>query len=332
MPTLEPVEAGRRTVEELREAIEQAITRIPIKSEPVLLYDPARYILSSGGKRLRPILFLLTANAFGTSRDEVMPGALAIEVFHNFTLVHDDIMDHADTRRGRETVHRKWDESTAILSGDYLMALAYELVSKLPVTHLPAVLNSFHRMVRELCEGQALDKDFEARKNVTVDAYLDMIDRKTGALIQAVFELGGIIGGAKKEDLDRLRQLGKNVGRAFQIQDDLLDLTASTPKWGKKIGGDLIEGKKTYLLLQALERTNGTASAFFKDIVDRRGLDEAEVPTARYYMEEAGVLQLTREAVFEYTERALDGLAVLPVGSASNTIKWLIQNMQQRLH
>ena len=319
-------------VEEIRIEFENALSALDIGTEPALLYDPAKYILASGGKRLRPILLLLTARSLGASVSEAMPAALSVEVFHNFTLMHDDIMDHADTRRGRTTVHVKWDDATAILSGDYLMALSYQLLSRLPAQQLPMVLESYHKMVRALCEGQAMDKAFETRKDVTLDEYFKMIQGKTGALIQAVFELGGIIGGASEPEKNELSQMGAHIGRAFQIQDDLLDLVAEHKKWGKKVGGDLIEGKKAYLLLRALTVASGEPLAFFEHIVANNGLEERDIPLARRYMEECGVLKDAATAVLEHTEKAMRCLEVLPEGDAKEAISWLIMRMQQRVH
>lgn len=326
------VVSGAQVVETLRASIEEAMGELQLSAEPAELYDPARYILESGGKRLRPLLLLLTAQAFEVPVRVAMPGALAVEVFHNFTLVHDDIMDHADTRRGRQTVHKKWDEATAILSGDYLMAFSYELLSTLPARHLPEVLEAYHRMVRMLCEGQAMDKAFETRKDVSLNEYFGMIERKTGALIQAAFEIGGILGEASASEAEQLILLGKHMGRAFQIQDDLLDLVAENQKWGKKVGGDLIEGKKAYLLLKAIELTSGEQKNFFRSIIDKNGLPEEQIPLARMYMEECGVIEDARQAVLDHSERAIQCLHHLPEGESTNALKWLILKMQSRIH
>lgn len=326
------VSHAAQLVEKIRIEFESALSELEIGTDPALLYDPAKYILASGGKRLRPTLLLLTANALGVPVSTAMPAALSVEIFHNFTLVHDDIMDHADTRRGRDTVHVKWDAATAILSGDYLMALSYELLSQLPAAQLPDVYKSYHKMVRALCEGQAMDKAFEVRKDVTLDEYFEMIHRKTGALIQAVFELGAIIGGASTEEITKLSQLGAHIGRAFQIQDDLLDLVAENHKWGKKTGGDLIEGKKAYLLLKALSKASGEPLAFFEKIVTDNGLAEEDIPLARSYMDECGVLTDAASEVLSQTQKAMTCLDVLPPGESKEAIRWLLERMQQRVH
>ncbi|NNE34415.1 MAG: polyprenyl synthetase family protein, partial [Rhodothermales bacterium] len=221
--------------------------------KPTELYDPVGYVLESRGKRLRPLLVHLVSRSLGASYETASPVAQGVEVFHAFTLVHDDVMDNAATRRGRQTVHTKWDLSTAILAGDLLLGLSYELVSRVPHELLPRVMSTFGVMVARLCEGQTADMTFEKRGDVALDEYLRMIDRKTGALLECCFCLGGILGGGSDEVVAALGEAGIELGRAFQIQDDLLDLVATDPKWGKKIGGDLIEGKKAYLLLAALD-------------------------------------------------------------------------------
>ena len=318
-------------IEARRGEVEIALASLPLPNEPALLYDPVRYVLSGGGKRLRPVLLLLTAESFGVSAQKAMPAALAVEVFHNFTLVHDDIMDRAEERRGKKTVHIKWDVGTALLSGDYMVALSYDLLTRLDTPHLPAIMDSYHQMVRLLCEGQALDKSFELHRDVSVDEYLQMIDCKTGALIAAVFQIGGWLGGAEEADIKSLNLLGKLVGRAFQIQDDLLDLTAEDPGWGKKIGGDLIEGKKAYLLLRSLETISGPDRSLFVRIVDEKGLSAEYIPEARRLMEKHGILEDARQVVVKYTAEALDKTLALPASQATEAIQWLILRLQERV-
>ena len=319
-------------VARLRRIVNRTLPTLVEAAAPAALYDPVRYVLEGEGKRLRPVLLLLAAEAFGTSAEEALPAALATEVFHNFTLVHDDIMDHADTRRGRPTVHRQWDESTAILCGDYLLALSYDLLARLPAERIGPVLRVFHQMVARLCEGQTLDKVFETRASVSVEEYLHMIDCKTGALLQSTLEIGGLIGGASPVHLQALREAGHRLGRAFQIQDDLLDLVAEDARWGKVIGGDLREGKKAYLLLRALERSEGEAHAWFARILTRGGLPEAEVPEARNRMERLGVLEDATQAVAADAAAARTALQRLPDVAAVHTLQWLMLRMQARLH
>lgn len=323
---------AKEIINELREAVEAALALVETRSEPAYLYEPVRYILSGGGKRIRPVLLLITAEAFGVAANQAMPGALALEVFHNFTLVHDDIMDHASTRRGKETVHTKWDEGTAILCGDYLSALSFDLITQLETPHLPSILKVYHRMIRQLCEGQALDKEFEKRKRVTVDEYINMIDRKTGALIQAAFEIAGLLGNAASHTVQKLNDLGLHVGRAFQIQDDLLDLTAENAKWGKIVGGDLVEGKKAYLLLRALESEDATVATFFSQIVEDAGLNPEKIPEAKTLLAHAGILEDAKQAVLYHSAAAQNCLDALPASSSTEVLRTLILSLQARMH
>jgi geranylgeranyl diphosphate synthase type II len=319
-------------VRALKSEIDAALPALVEGRTPEALYAPVRYVLSGGGKRLRPILLVLTAEAFGAAPEAARPAAHAVEVFHNFTLVHDDIMDHADARRGRPTVHVRWDDSTAILAGDLLLSLSYDLLAQAePATGtLRDLLGVYDRMVRALCAGQALDLAFETRTDVTVHDYLGMIDRKTGALVACVFELGARLGGASPEACAALAEAGRRVGRAFQIQDDLLDLTADPDRFGKAVGGDLMEGKKTFLLLRALERAEGDEHAFFARILTDGGLPEADIPEARARMDRLGVFEEARAAVQEHSAVALDRLGALPATDAADAVRWLVAQMQAR--
>lgn len=319
-------------VESLAMLVQTGLAGLVDARQPGELYDPVRYVLEGGGKHFRPILLLLAGECFGVAHEQSLPAALAVEVFHNFTLVHDDIMDHARERRGRPTVHVEWDESTAILTGDFLMALSYDLLARLPADRLPELLRVYYEMVAHLCEGQALDKAFEDRSSVSVSAYLDMIDRKTGALLRACLQMGGILGGASTRQQETLRTIGTNLGRAFQVQDDLLDLTADDDRWGKAIGGDLVEAKKTFLLLSALERADGQDQAWFTHIIDQRGLEPERVEEARTRMDRLGVLRQAKDAVISYSGAALTCTNTLPDGAARESLKWLIRRMQERLH
>lgn len=325
-----PTAADR--VERLRDRVNQALPALATDAEPDVLYDPVRYVLASQGKRIRPILLLLTAEAFGTRAETALPASLAVEVFHNFTLVHDDIMDNADARRGQPTVHVEWDEGTAILTGDMLFAMSYDLLAQVEGVDLREMMQVYHTMVERLCRGQALDSAFEERPTVTVNEYLEMIDCKTSALLQAAFELGGVIGGATEEQRQQLQTIGKHVGRAFQIQDDLLDLTADTDHWGKAVGGDLVEGKKTFIVLRALEQAEGAEYDWFARIVNEGGLPPGDIPEARSRMERLGIFEEARSAVHRHSEAAKEALDALPAGSPRETLLWLISQMQARLH
>ncbi|PEN15156.1 polyprenyl synthetase [Longibacter salinarum] len=318
-------------VDALRNRIDEALIDALKDRGPDLMYDPIRYVLRGGGKRVRPVLLTLVAQCYGADLDDVIDVALAVEVFHNFTLVHDDIMDDADERRGRASVHIKWDEGTAILAGDLMLALSYELLTAneaLPARPLLAVYN---RMVEQLCVGQRLDTHFETQDDVSVDDYLEMIDGKTAALLSACFELGAIAGGAPKDHVSTLSKAGRAAGRAFQIQDDLLDVTADSERWGKAVGGDLQNGKRTYVTLKALEIADGDDRVWFARLLDG-GILASEVPEARQRMERLGVFDEARAAVQSYTEDAFERLSVLPEGAARSHLQWLLETLQARSH
>lgn len=319
-------------MQELRTHVDEALNTLVTASEPASLYDSVKYVLASKGKRLRPLLVLLTAGCYGLQSKQALPAALATEVFHNFTLVHDDIMDHADTRRGRPTVHIKWDESTAILCGDYLQMLAYDLLAQQETDELSRILRAFNRMVARLCEGQALDEAFETQTEVTVDDYLHMIACKTGALLELACELGGLVAGVSDDEREQLVAIGHHVGRAFQIQDDLLDLTATDARWGKTIGGDLIEGKKTILLLLALEREKKQGEAWFARIVENGGLAPERIPEARERMAQLSVLSDVRAQVIAHSDKAMEGLARIPQSEARDALAFLLNKMKARVH
>ncbi len=315
-----------------RDRIDTALATLVSDREPAVLYEPVQYVLEGGGKRVRPTMLLLVAEAFGASAERALPAALAVEVFHNFTLVHDDIMDGAEERRGRPTVHVRWDEGTAILVGDLMMGLSYDLLGRVEAEDDEALYDVYHPMVENLCRGQALDASFEAQEGVSVEAYLDMIDGKTAALLSAAFELGGVVGGAPPPARDALREAGRSVGRAFQIQDDLLDLTAETEAWGKAVGGDLVGGKKTFLTLRALERADGDEHDWFARIVTDGGLPPEDVPEARERMARLGVFSDAETAVSRYVTEAHESLSVLPEGPPAEALRWLIDQMEDRRH
>jgi geranylgeranyl diphosphate synthase, type II len=315
----------------LRQMVEDALPGTLTNTSPKELYDPVRYVLASEGKRLRPILVLLAANLRGGRVEHALPAALATEVFHVFTLVHDDIMDRSATRRGRETVHVKWDESTAILAGDYLLGLSFDLLTQTAHTDLRQLLEVFHRTVRLLCEGQALDKAFEARTDVSLDEYMAMIDRKTAALLSCGLEMGGVIAGVDPDGRRALREAGHHLGCAFQVHDDLLDLVAHDESWGKPVGGDLIEAKKAYLLLTALSMARGEEHAFFERIA-RNGASAEDVQHARVIMERLGVLERARQTVAYHTGKSLECLRVFPESPGREGLEWIIERMRSRSH
>ncbi len=297
---------------------------------PNELYDSVRYVLSGGGKRVRPVLLLLSADVFGVRNTNSIPLALAVELVHNFSLVHDDIMDNADSRRGRKTIHVLWNLDTAILCGDVLLALASECVGKAKSEHTARLNRVFGRMIRKLCEGQALDMVIGNSDNLTTADYLHMVDGKTGALLSASLEMGGIAGNADSDSCTALREAGKFIGRAFQIKDDLLDLVAEDQRWGKVQGGDLMEGKGSYLLTEARQRATGEDATFFAGIYPGSGLTEEEIPKARARMEALGVLDAAQENVLGYTQQALDRIGSL--SGNTEDLRLLIQEIGSRIY
>jgi len=241
-----------KEIKEFLASINNGIDGFSMPKTPSNLYEPITYILKLGGKRVRPMLALLAYNLYKKDIETVKKAILALEVFHNFTLVHDDIMDDAPLRRGQETVHTKWDSNIAILSGDVMMVKAYELLSYAPENVLPTLLKKFNTCAQEVCEGQQKDMDFENLPSVSVQEYLDMIRQKTAVLLGFSLEMGAILAGAPKEDSNILYEVGINMGLAFQLQDDLLDLYGGN-SFGKQIGGDVINKKKSFLITKAIE-------------------------------------------------------------------------------
>ena len=238
--------------------IGEAIEKVFAGDQPLTLFDPARYILSMGGKRLRPLLTLMAADLFGKEADAVLNPAIAIEIFHNFSLLHDDLMDKAEMRRGNPTVHHKWDANTAILSGDAMVIKSYQYIAKVPLPLLPEVLELFSTAAMRICKGQQFDMDFEKRMDVSESEYLEMIRLKTAVLIGSALKIGAVIAGAAPTDADYLYDYGINIGLAFQLKDDLLDVYGDPKTFGKKIGGDILCNKKTFLLIKALKHSDKT--------------------------------------------------------------------------
>jgi len=246
-----------KTFKEIAQIISTEIDQIDWNKEPRGLYEPIGYVLSLGGKRIRPALTLMACDLFSDNVKTAVNTAIALEVFHNFTLLHDDIMDRADVRRGRPTVHKKWDDNTAILSGDVMQIASYQFIAKTPSQYLKPVLDLFSQTAAEICEGQQYDVDFENREVVKAEEYLEMIRLKTAVLLGCALKTGAWIGGAGEEDAQLLYDFGINIGLAFQLKDDLLDVYGDEKTFGKKIGGDILCNKKTYLLIHALELAEG---------------------------------------------------------------------------
>ncbi len=300
--------------------IEQQLKSINWNIAPEELYQPIGYALESGGKRIRPMLTLMACELFGGTRDEALPAALAIEVFHNFTLLHDDVMDCADVRRGRPTVHRKWDTNTAILSGDAMMIKAYEFLQQLPSDKLLAVLPIFTETALQVCEGQQYDVNFERCEGVSFDNYFEMIRKKTAVLLAAALKIGAIVGGATETDAQNLYNFGIEIGLAFQLRDDYLDAFGDEKTFGKRIGGDILVGKKTFLLITALHRADDELRAKIKQtLADYRLPDDEKIATITATYQQLGVLKICEEQVNERYQQAL--AALKQISGAKNSLQ-----------
>ena len=291
------------------------------KKEPVNLYEPISYILQLGGKRLRPVLVLISTEAFGVSYKKALDAALAIEVFHNFSLVHDDIMDDAPLRRGKATVHEKWDINTGILSGDAMLIKAYQLFENYEGSQFKDLAKLFSRTAIEVCEGQQYDIDFETRDDVTIEDYLKMIEYKTAVLVGASLEMGAIVANAPKELQKGIYDYGRLIGIAFQLQDDYLDAFGDPETFGKQVGGDIIENKKTYLYLKALEKLSTEEAEQLRHLYTILPTDNAQkVETVKHLFEESGAAEKTREEIANYTEEAFQLLEELDIKSAQKNL------------
>jgi geranylgeranyl diphosphate synthase type II len=282
--------------------------------EPKNLYQPIGYILQLGGKRIRPVLTLMAADIFSSDYKEAMPAALAIEVFHNFTLVHDDIMDDAPLRRGKVTVHEKWDISTGILSGDAMLILAYQYFENYEPIVFQKLAKLFSKTALEVCDGQQLDVDFETRNDVTIDEYLNMIRLKTSVLVATALKMGAIVAEANEENTNLIYAFGLNLGLAFQLQDDYLDTFGDSATFGKQIGGDIIENKKTYLYLKALEVSNEEDKQklffFYQEKLEDNSIKISEVTNI---FELNNIPVLIKEKIANYTEKAFNTLSKMSI-------------------
>ena len=304
--------------DQILEAIEHYLGQIGYPEEPGRLYAPISYSLTMTGKRLRPMLLMLTCGIFSDQPQAAMPAAAAVEVFHNFTLLHDDIMDNAAMRRGNPSVFAKWGQNVAILSGDAMLISAYRLLSEYPPQVLPQILARFNTMAIEVCEGQQYDMDFEARESVSVEEYLHMIELKTSALLSGATVIGAIIGGAGEEDCQRLYRFATELGLAFQLQDDWLDVYGDPARFGKKIGGDILNNKKTYMLINARQRVEGKDAEELSRWLSAAEYDPSEkiaAVTALYDRVGAGDLCLRQ--VDEYSRRAIEALRQIGVDEAA---------------
>lgn len=296
-----------KELESYTRLIEDAIQQLPFDAEPSGLYNPLKYFMQLGGKRIRPVLTLMGAQLFGADVKDALPQAIAIETFHNFTLIHDDIMDDAPLRRSQPTVHEKWNVNTGILSGDVLLIKAYQLLGDIAPELLGDAFKLFNETAVEVCEGQQMDMDFEQRSDVSVAEYLEMIRLKTSVLLGCALEIGAIVARAPKEDRAYIYNFGQHIGVAFQIQDDILDLYADPDKFGKQVGGDVIANKKTLLYLTALTQSTSEQREILKQLENASDL-EMKVRRTKELFDHLNVRELCEERMQEHYKLAMDSL------------------------
>ena len=323
--------------------VNKEILKLDWEREPKGLYAPIAYTLAAGGKRVRPQLAMIGSQLFGGKDEEVLPAALALEVFHNFTLLHDDVMDKAEVRRGRPTVHIQWNENTAILSGDQMMIEAYTLLSQVPERALARVLQLFNKMATEICEGQQYDVDFEQKNDVTIEEYLMMIRLKTSVLLANALQIGAYIAGASEEEQQAVYQFGINIGLAFQIQDDILDVWGDPKTFGKAVGGDIACNKKTFVYLEAMRPRGDEAKGNEAKGERREAREELEewynqvlddnkekIARVKEIFELLGVRERCEQVVRDYTQKALDILERLPQNAATEKLRKLAEKLLVR--
>lgn len=285
------------------------LDNIPYTRKPETLYEPIRYVLSLGGKRIRPVLMLMSYNLYKDDTETILPTACGLETYHNYTLLHDDLMDNADMRRGHATVHKKWDANTAILSGDSMLVLSYQRIAQCAPQHLPQILSLFTMTALEIGEGQQYDMEFETRDDVCEAEYIEMIRLKTSVLLACAMKMGAIQAGASLADQDALYRYGESLGLAFQLQDDYLDVYGDPSVFGKNIGGDITSNKKTFMLINALLRAEGQDKAELEAWIARKDFDRLEkVDAVTHLYTKLGIDRLARERIEHYTCEALSCL------------------------
>jgi geranylgeranyl diphosphate synthase type II len=327
------------TLPDYQSLFQDYLTAHTFRQEPTELYEPVNYILRIGGKRLRPLLVLMGCELFSDDMRKALPAAMAVEVFHNFTLLHDDIMDNAPLRRGQPTVHEKYNTNTAILSGDVMLIWAYRFLQDTP-SHTEGghfnikaqLLDIFNKMAIEVCEGQQMDMNFETRRDVTIPAYLKMIAYKTSVLIASAFQMGALIGGARIDEAAQLYQFGLNLGIAFQIQDDILDSFGDPEKFGKKVGGDIIQNKKTFLVLKAIELAKPSERIELEELMNSPTTDEsAKIARVRQLFEQTGAYAEAIKTMDDYLQIGLKHLDDTPLSiERKNYMKTFANDLMQR--
>ena len=308
---------------ELLQMVNDAIASLSYDRKPAALYDPIQYVLSLGGKRLRPVLMLMAYNMYKQDVAHIMMPAIAIETYHNFTLLHDDLMDHAEVRRGKPCVHKKWDDNAAILSGDNMLVLAFHRMAQCDEQYMPAVLRLFTETALEIDEGQQYDIDFENRNDVTEAEYIEMIRLKTSVLLACSLKIGAILGGATAQDADALYEFGEKLGLAFQLQDDYLDVYGDFKTFGKQIGGDIMCNKKTYMLINAQLLANESQARELNAWLEKKDPSREEKVSAvtRLY-DEIGVPQLVRNKINQYYEEAAQAISRLSLPQERTAVLW----------
>ena len=303
-------------ISKLSAFLEKEISTFDFPAQPANLYDPLRYFLTLGGKRMRPILTMLGAELFDVSGKKAVNAAIAVELFHNFSLIHDDIMDAAPLRRKKQTVHTKWNTNIAILSGDVLLVKAYQEICKQDTKVLPRLLEIFNRTAIEVCEGQQLDMDFETRNDVSIEEYIEMIRLKTSVLLGCALEMGAVVAEATKEDQELIYSFGEHIGVAFQIQDDILDLYADPEKFGKQVGGDVLANKKTLLLLKANELANPAEIETLNKLSSESN-QTLKIESTRNLFDKLGVREAARAMMDEHYVIALNALEKISVSDTN---------------
>ena len=319
------------TSAQILEKVEQALGSLPYERKPEGLYAPVRYVLSLGGKRIRPVLMLMGYNLYKDDVERIMMPALGLETYHNYTLLHDDLMDRADVRRGHATVHRKWDENAAILSGDSMLVLAYQRMAQCDAVLLPQVMELFTETALEIGEGQQYDIEFETRNDVTEDEYIEMIRLKTSVLLACALKLGAMLAGAPKTDAEILYDFGEQIGLAFQLQDDYLDVYGDFKTFGKRIGGDILCNKKTYMLINAQLLANDSQRKELEYWLTAKDYDEEEkIKSVTHLYDEIGIPQIARKKIEYYYSLAEQSLAKVNLPEEKKALLW--QYAQQMLN
>ena len=309
--------------EEILAMVNQGLADLQLERQPFGLYKPIRYVLSIGGKRVRPVLLLIAYNMYKDDVQTVLPSAVAVETYHNYTLLHDDVMDRAEVRRGKPCVHKVWNENTAILSGDSMLVMAYQLVAQCPSRCLKPVLDLFTATALEIGEGQQYDVDFEERMDVKAEEYIEMIRLKTSVLLACALKMGALQAGAPAEDCDLLYRFGESVGLAFQLQDDLLDVYGDFDTFGKRIGGDILCNKKTYMLIKALEGADETQRRQLEHWIDAKEYNPDEkVAAVTSLYNEIGVRALCEDLINKYFEEARQVLDKVSLPAEKKEVLW----------